>query len=385
MRTVLADVVETIQRRNIPILWAFRPIARGDEEAEEPEPRSLTVIDVLKSLVLQAFQLPQVTTTESRLLSFAASIRDARTETDWFRLLSLSLSRMALVYIVIDNETSTPIQDSLLDPPRAKLWPMVLTNILEDQRLRGAATIVKVILAGYKHRLHKSDWRGTPVESAASWASPPSLPESAQNRGRRQPRSAGGPRTVSSFVRPPITASAVEPGHKGTTDTGEMRSNSTGSIDEFTNNMASPHPPTPRLNLAPDSGSETRARFQASRARAARMYEVAEEEEEDQEGKGEAEGEKEEKEEEGGGSIRAVRPRSPPSTPESWARKSPSRGRLLDPAGNVSDSRLKSSHHTPTDSKTNHSSPRLKPTSPRGRAVRLYDEREDDPTSGSDT
>ncbi|OTA92570.1 hypothetical protein M434DRAFT_387105 [Hypoxylon sp. CO27-5] len=193
MRAVLGDVAEHIEHQNVPVLWAFRPIPDNCTSSLE-----VTVIDTLKSLITQALQSPQALVTESQLTIFSSATQQAKTEGDWFRLLSLALANFRLVCIAIDNEVLN--QSSSLSSSRTTQLPARLAEILEKHKHGDSNTIVKVILTGYDSALNISQWHGTTVETSAVWAT---APDSNINR----PSRASG---FASFIKLPTVASTTQ-------------------------------------------------------------------------------------------------------------------------------------------------------------------------------
>ncbi|KAI1417923.1 subtilisin-like protein [Hypoxylon sp. FL1857] len=219
MRAIIGEAVEHIEKQNFPVLWAFKPI--HDEDASSVG--EITVIDILKSLILQAVQSPQVSVTESQSNRLRGDIQYAKKEEDWLRLFSSSLANFQLVCIVIDNETSTQSANS--SSPLTTRWPAMLAKILEEHRQESSKTVIKAILTGYDSALSISKWRDSTVKSLATWAEAPD-----QSTNKR--------REASRFALPiklPLMTSIIQARHER--DTLTNRGNSPGaqaSIDDAT-------------------------------------------------------------------------------------------------------------------------------------------------------
>jgi hypothetical protein len=94
-KDILLDLIRLIRDTSHPILWALRfPNYWGT---------SMTCVDLLRMLVLQALQINPSSTCSSCPVT-AVHMREAVCEEDWLNLLSRALDGIANIYIVIDSD-----------------------------------------------------------------------------------------------------------------------------------------------------------------------------------------------------------------------------------------------------------------------------------------
>lgn len=98
-KNFLLDIISVIRSSPHPILWALR--------FEHYWENSISTIDILRILVLQALQLNPAALDQGAHTITAINLREAVDEKDWLLLLARSLISVPRIYIVIDSQLLT--------------------------------------------------------------------------------------------------------------------------------------------------------------------------------------------------------------------------------------------------------------------------------------
>lgn len=153
-RDFCVNAIEYLQSASIPVLWVLKDPKIGSR-------KSLSAIEMLKSLVFQALQLNTSLHTEKACALNCATMQKARTELDWINILAASLAGMPQTYVVVDMEAQQP-DDTHTSYPFS--WPLSFHALFDTLANRGCAAIVKVVLISYSAERRTLTWPPTVQE-----------------------------------------------------------------------------------------------------------------------------------------------------------------------------------------------------------------------------
>ncbi|GKT75274.1 hypothetical protein ColTof4_07697 [Colletotrichum tofieldiae] len=137
MRNFSVNIIQQLQSKHIPVLWVLA--GPGDEN----EMGRVSVVDLFKHLVFQAFKLDQGSASENSLSLQCGRFHRATSEHDWLQLLGSALSQVqSQVYLVIDLSTL----DRSLEPEATFSWVTAFCNLFEEIKVRSPGLQVKVLL-----------------------------------------------------------------------------------------------------------------------------------------------------------------------------------------------------------------------------------------------
>jgi hypothetical protein len=140
VRDFCVEIIQQLHNATVPVLLALKV----PQEMDESSPSSnISIVDVLKYLVRQAITARQSLLTEKSMALRCATIHEAGSESEWFRILEAVLAELGnLVYIIVDME----LLDKHLQPANGFLWVQQFQAVFENFRARGLATRIKVVL-----------------------------------------------------------------------------------------------------------------------------------------------------------------------------------------------------------------------------------------------
>lgn len=131
LATKLVDLFKTMV---IPVIWILGTPVNGSAF------RSLSPMNVLKQLVLQALQINHPILSERSTSLNPARFQCATTEQDWFGLLASVLIGIPHLHVVIDISVLSEELGSQL------LWPTAFVSLFDRIASACPSTIVKVVL-----------------------------------------------------------------------------------------------------------------------------------------------------------------------------------------------------------------------------------------------
>ena len=132
--------VNTLQVAKLHVLWALK--MTGEEAMQ-----SISDVDLLKYLILQALRLSSTLQTEGSMALSCRRFQSATTEKEWFDLLGSVLASISSdVYLIIDLETLGPGWSS---SHQEVSWPKLFLDLFQKLSSHGVHTRIKVILATY--------------------------------------------------------------------------------------------------------------------------------------------------------------------------------------------------------------------------------------------
>ncbi|KAH7129451.1 hypothetical protein B0J13DRAFT_482768 [Dactylonectria estremocensis] len=139
MRRFSVNMIQQLQSKNVPVLWALRGPGTDSNDGE------ISIIDIFKHLILQAFRLEQDSMTENKMSLQSARFHRATTEQDWLQLLGSALLRAhSQVYVVIDLST---LNCGLL-PPAGFSWLTACQHLFAEMSKQSPNLQVKVLIVG---------------------------------------------------------------------------------------------------------------------------------------------------------------------------------------------------------------------------------------------
>ena len=138
------DLIEAVRSASIPILWVLPNTFQSDSG-------SITLIDVLKSLVQQAIRINPNFRTENVCALSCSRIQSAVQEADWFNILGSVMEGLPQVYVVFDLGT---VGQSNLASSNKFSWPLAFLSLIQNLNARGSMTIVKLMFISYGEAQH---------------------------------------------------------------------------------------------------------------------------------------------------------------------------------------------------------------------------------------
>lgn len=136
------NAIEILRDSGLPVLWALKVVA-----PESPMASDVSTVEILKSLVSQAMQVPVAIWTESSMAAISAQIDRADTENDWLHVLGRVLTRIREVIIIVDVELLNPALDAVTeDLPMHRAFLTLFRELAEHN----SSTMVKIILVTYR-------------------------------------------------------------------------------------------------------------------------------------------------------------------------------------------------------------------------------------------
>jgi hypothetical protein len=144
------DVIEYLQTSDVAVLWVLKGL-------DSTLCANISIIDILKSLILQAFRIRSakfMSGVDAIVAQHLPKFLNARTKEDWLGLLSLTLRSFSMVHIVVDTKAIFPIEAGVgTDANNTGLLIDTLTQLLENgamvQGPDSIRSVVKVIVAHY--------------------------------------------------------------------------------------------------------------------------------------------------------------------------------------------------------------------------------------------
>ena len=141
LRDFCVNVIEELHHARIAVLWVMKT------SGEKAMAQSISTVDLLKNLILQALRQNPAAQTEKSMALSCAKVQSLCTEREWFQMLESVLADFPNdVYIVIDQEAVT---SKLLPLPSTFSWPSAFQSLFENLSTRALKTRVKVLLISY--------------------------------------------------------------------------------------------------------------------------------------------------------------------------------------------------------------------------------------------
>lgn len=137
MRNFSLSIIQQLQSKNIPVLWAL-PGPKDESEAAK-----VSAVDLFKHLIFQALKLEQDALTESGMALQCSQFHRATTEHQWIQLLGSALLRArSQVYVVIDLS----ILDRNLEPADGFSWFAAFQQLFTELSKRSPNLQVKILI-----------------------------------------------------------------------------------------------------------------------------------------------------------------------------------------------------------------------------------------------
>ena len=140
LKDLCIERINALRIANVPVLWALK--MTGEEAIH-----SISEIDLLKYLILQALKLSSTMQTEGSMTFNCRRFQCATTDEEWFDLLGSILATMPKdVYLIIDLETLSLARNS---SHGQFSWPDSFSSLFKKLSDRGVHTRVKVLIITY--------------------------------------------------------------------------------------------------------------------------------------------------------------------------------------------------------------------------------------------
>jgi hypothetical protein len=136
-----AETITVLRQSGIPVIWALKTMMPGGDYAED----GVSSIDMIKYLVSQTVLLNSTMHTEAAMSPRLHSFKEAKSESDWIKILGSVLQGLPHLYVVLDVEV-------LNQTSRGGLYN--LTAKLSELKVE---TVVKIVIINY----NRSSLRGT--------------------------------------------------------------------------------------------------------------------------------------------------------------------------------------------------------------------------------
>jgi hypothetical protein len=147
LQSFCALSVEALQASQIPVLWALPSTAPYSIAAG-----GLSTIGLVKYLVVQAVKLNLHLQTDAALAPYSQTIRAAKTEGDWLKILASALEGIPFLYLILDISI---LEQSSSDASIVSTWPKICEELFALLHSRGAGSTLRVALVTYGSTIEK--------------------------------------------------------------------------------------------------------------------------------------------------------------------------------------------------------------------------------------
>ncbi|KAK8064656.1 hypothetical protein PG994_007294 [Apiospora phragmitis] len=127
VQNLLVSIVELLKALGVPAVWVLEP-AKGFFGGAGS--RSLSTEEVVRSLIAQALQLPNLQVKQALGARICAQLRGHNSEDDLLTLFGSIISQVPAVYVIIDAGV-------LGDQKIPVTWPRIFNRIFQDMSARG--------------------------------------------------------------------------------------------------------------------------------------------------------------------------------------------------------------------------------------------------------
>lgn len=187
-RATIGDLVGYLDQKQVAVACILRPITQEDSiNSAGPT----TVIDALKSLVLQTLRSPQARSTKSQSKLIVDAILGATTAQEWTEILSLCLNTLSLVYVLVDSDGVH--RNQAVDTADTSIQ-RILGNLVQKQNQRNETAIVKIMIVWHGPGTGKLDGESLSEKATLVRAQAP------MQRKSRRPRGSGLLQTLSPYI-----------------------------------------------------------------------------------------------------------------------------------------------------------------------------------------